>query len=226
MAESEGATVTAAVGAALLMLASPTELFRLAREGWFRAQGPDRWRLVDLVQGYIRHLRAAATIVETKQLASLFGITATRVLQLSDEGWFKPVSRNRWDRDDAVRGYLKFLRADERRVSKSAGEYRLRDAKAREVEMRVAERARVLIPYDEAETALDVVVGTVRAELGGIAARVTRDLVLRRDIERAINDALDRTADRLEKARIALKAGDAPLEAEPDDDAGRMGRPQ
>jgi hypothetical protein len=208
MAETEAGMVTGAVAVSLLMLGAPAELARLAREGWFKPAGPDRWRLVDLVQGYIRHLQAAAKVATTKQLASAFSITGTRVLQLSDEGWFKPLGKNRWDRDEATRGYFNFLRADDRRASKSAGEFRLRDAKARVVEMQLAERARDLIPYDEAETALETVVGMVRTEMGGVAARVTRDLVVRRAIEKAVNEALARIVDQLSKQIATLRQSD------------------
>jgi hypothetical protein len=107
-----------------------------------------------------------------------------------------------------VRGYISFLRADERRSSKSAGEFRLRDAKAKVVEMQLAERAHELIAYDEAETALETVVGLVRTEMGGVAARVTRDLGLRRSIEKAINDGLARVVARLAKEVVALRSGD------------------
>jgi hypothetical protein len=87
MAETETGMVTGAGAVSLLMLGAPAELARLAREGWFKPAGPDRWRLVDLVQGYIRHLQAAAKVATTKQLASAFSITATRGLRVRGVVW-------------------------------------------------------------------------------------------------------------------------------------------
>jgi hypothetical protein len=95
----------------------------------------------------------------------------------------------------------------------------LRDAKARVVEMQLAERARDLIRYNEAETALDTVVGMVRTEMGGVAARVTRDLVMRRAIEKAINEGLTRVVDRLSEEITALRKGDGAAGAVEDFDA-------
>jgi hypothetical protein len=219
MAEDEAGLVSGAVAVSLLMLHAPSELARLSREGWFKPAGKDRWRVVEIVQGMIRALQTQAGTATTQELAAVLEISGTRIQQLANEGWYKSIGKNRWNRDEVYRGYLKFLRADDRRSTKSAGEFRLRDAKAKVVEMQLAERARDLIRYDEAETALETVVGVVRTEMGGVGARVTRDLVMRRAIEKAINDGLTRVVERLAAEVAALKTGDGAAGAVRDFDA-------
>jgi hypothetical protein len=219
MAEDEAGLVSSAVAVSLLMLPTPSELSRLSREGWFKPAGKDRWRVVEIVQGMIRALQAHQGIATTQELIAVLEITGTRIGQLAAEGWFKPIAKNRWNRDEVYRGYLKFLKSDDRRSTKSAAENRVRDAKAREIEMRIAERERDLIRYEEAETALEAVVGMVRTEMGGVAARVTRDLPMRRAIEKAINEGLTRIVDRLAVEVAALQKGDGPAGAVEDFDA-------
>jgi hypothetical protein len=41
----------------------------------------------------------------------------------------------------AVQGYLRYLKGDERRSAKSAADSRVRDARALEIELRIAERS-------------------------------------------------------------------------------------
>jgi hypothetical protein len=110
------------------------------------------------------------------ELAALLEISGERIRQLAAEGWFKSVGKNHWNRDEVVSGYCKFLRAEDRRSTRSAAENLVREAKAREIEMRLTERARELIEFEEACAALDDIVGGIVSELVGLPAAATRDL--------------------------------------------------
>ncbi len=123
----------------------------------------------------------------------------------------------------SVRGYVHFLRENRKTTSKTAAAQRLQEARADEVQLRVAERQRELIPIEDAEAALDHLLGTVRAELAGLPARVTRDLPTRRLIDRGLNDALGRMADAFAASSEAARTGGDPAEAVADNGAGRMG---
>ena len=54
---------------------------------------------------------------------------------------------DRWRTDDAVRIYITYLRAEASHMSVSAGESRLREARAAAIEQRSARDARQLIPF-------------------------------------------------------------------------------
>jgi hypothetical protein len=85
-------------------------------------------------------------------------------------------------------------------------------ARAREIELRTAQRAGLLIETDEAFAILDDVFGMLRSDLGGLPATVTRDLEIRREIEKGVNEILNRTAKRLSLRAQALRAnGETPL---------------
>jgi phage terminase Nu1 subunit (DNA packaging protein) len=73
----------------------------------------------------------------------------------------------------------------------------LQRAKAREIELRNAEREHRLIEFDEAFTALDDIVGAIVSELSGLPAAATRDLVKRRQLDELVRGIRQRAANRL-----------------------------
>jgi hypothetical protein len=212
MADNEAGIVSTALAVSLLALDTPAELQRLSREGWFKPEGPDRWRLVPLVQGFARAAKFTATTATTAQLAACWGVTKQSVGQVSAEGWFKPLDGRRgvFNWLDANAGYVRYLKDGSRRASKSAADSRVRDARAHEIEVRTAERLHRLVAIEEFEAMIEGICGAVRAELSGLPARFTRDLVQRRALEREIHGVLERLADtadtiaeRVEKGRAA-----------------------
>jgi hypothetical protein len=102
----------------------------------------------------------------------------------------------------------------------------VRDARASEIELRVAERERRVIDIDEAISAMQTVVGIVRTIMGGIAARVTRDLQLRRTIEKAINEGFELVVSKLREEVAALRGGGRSTATIAADDADGMGATQ
>jgi hypothetical protein len=66
---------------------------------------------------------------------------------------------------------------------------RARDARAEASELALAVARRDVIPYAEAETATDFLCGVIADQIGGLPARVTRDMRERRAIEDALRRA-------------------------------------
>jgi phage terminase Nu1 subunit (DNA packaging protein) len=149
----------------------------------------------------------AITRVSQEGFARHIGVSRERVRQLLAEHVIELLSDGRIDLDRARLAYIQQLRT--RPVRSQAGD-KLREARAAEIELRVAERARRLIEIEEAVDAMVAVCGAIRTEMGGVPARVTRDLALRRQIENAINDALGRVADKCDAEAAALHTGGAP----------------
>lgn len=195
----------------------------MIRAGRVKPVAPDRWRIADIVRARIKSLIEAATYYTTPHMAEAFGISHQRVAQLRDEGVLHYDGKNRFHRDDTTRAYTAWQRAQDRRAKTTTSESRVRDARATEIEIRTAERSRQLIAIDEALESNATICGYVRTEFGGLAARVTRDLPLRRDIEKAVNDSLARIATRLVEEAANLETGRVPVDAVADDAAGSMG---
>lgn len=224
--EEQAGTVDTTMGMRLILLDDRQELRSLSRAGWFKQLAPDRWKMIDLVHGRIKALLELATTYTAEQIGNAFGITRQRVQQLTAEGVLKPVRKGRYDRDQATRDYVSWLRDQNRLANKQTSEGRVRDARATEIEIRTAERSRRLITLDEALDSNATLCGFVRTEFGGLAASVTRDLTLRREIEKAVNERFARIADRLVQEAANLETGGNADEAVADDDAGPVGEAQ
>jgi hypothetical protein len=130
-----------------------------------------------------------------------------RIRQLSKSGYISIPKRGYTTIISAVQGYIRFLKDEERKQTQTGAAERARDARAREIEQRIAERDRRLIPIDEAELAMDLLVGAVAKELDGMAARITRDMAFRRMIEADVHGAKIRIADALAEGKGTARTG-------------------
>lgn len=161
---------------------------------------------------------AADGTISIGTAAKLLKVSDERIRQLVKLGYIKRVGRGAFNLVNVVHGYIDFLKEEERRSSKSATASRMQDAKTAEIEMRIAEKRRQLIPVEDHHAALDIVVGKVRAEFSGLPARVTRDMGLRRQLEAETNASLNRIADAVEaSAEFIEKGGDLPSGGGADD---------
>lgn len=159
-----------------------------------------------------------AGMLNVSMAARLLMVSEERVRQLAKMGYVPKAARGKYPLVGLVQGYIKFLKDDERRSSKSATATRMQDAKTAEIEMRIAEKRRELIPVEDHHAAIDIVIGKVRAEFSGLPARFTRDLQLRRKLEAEVNDSFNRVADAVSaSAEFVEKGGDLPAGAGGDD---------
>lgn len=95
----------------------------------------------------------------------------------------KPDAEGRVDLVVVLPAFFNELRASLRAGSATASAERARLARAAAQELRLAEAQRTLIPSDDAETAMDHLVGTVLTSIASMPARLTRDVRQRRVIE-------------------------------------------
>lgn len=140
--------------------------------------------------------RVAPGELSSLQAANLILLSRARLYELVREGRIKMKAPNCFDTAEVVHGYIKFLRDDERRSSKSATLSRVQQARAVEIEQRTARASAQTVELSEALALVDVVIGGFKADLNGLPARLTRDMDERRRLEAEINDILTRAADR------------------------------
>lgn len=149
-----------------------------------------------------------------------------RIRQLVREGWIPKHgtgANTRYALVDVVQGYIRFRDDVEKRATKTAAATRISDARAREIELRTAIREGHLIDLDEAIEAVEELMGLLRSELSGLPARCTRDLQVRRTIETARNDILERIADLAAEKAAAMGSRRNSGAALPTDATGRVG---
>jgi phage terminase Nu1 subunit (DNA packaging protein) len=90
-------------------------------------------------------------------------------------------------------------------TSHSSGVVRIQDARAQEIELRVAREQHKLIEMEEVGAFLRESIGAFRSELSGLPAACTRDLALRAVIDTQVNNAVDRLRENFISASGQLK---------------------
>lgn len=158
-------------------------------------------------------------VVSSKVGAAFLGISQRWVQQLGTDGWAKPLSRGQWNLAELIQGYAASLKDENARKTKSAADSRVRDARAAEIEMRIAREDRKVIDLGEAAAALDRVVGDFLQAVGGLPARITRDPRERQRIEAICDAERLRLSDRFAESAQALRTGLPADQADDEDDA-------
>lgn len=124
--------------------------------------------------------------VKIDVLAGLFGVSERQARNLLQEAGVRPVSRGEWDLVRSVRGVFTRLREARQSTELSRARARQVDAAAKKTELATRRAERELVPLEDAQAALDLMMGKMVAEFSGFSARVTRDLELRRRLDREI----------------------------------------
>jgi hypothetical protein len=164
-----------------------------------------------------------ATIISTPVVCQLLMLSRQRIDQLVRDGYIKKLEKGQFSLVEAVQGYIRFLRDDHRRQTVTAADSRVRDARAKDIEVRTLQRLGRLVAIELLEEIIDTLCGMVRSEFAGLAAAVTRDLIQRRVIERDVNARLRRIAERAMAEAIRLEAYRSPADAVRDTGAGSVG---
>lgn len=149
-------------------------------------------------------------LLSTSEMADLLLIGPERVRQLVKGGHIPRVKRGRFDPETVVRSYIRYLKDEERRSSKSAAASRIQDIRAEKMEHDLKVARREYLPRDDMETTVDAMAAAVINEVAGLGARVTRDPVMKTAIDTETDNALNRIADKLARlAGAALEGGEA-----------------
>ena len=150
---------------------------------------------------------ASGDLITLDVAGRLLMIGPERIRQLNKAGYIPIPKRGFTTIVGAVQGYIRFLKDEDRKATATGAAERARDARAREIEQKIAERDRRLIPVEDAEFAMDTLVGVVNREMDGMAARITRDMVLRRQIEAEVHGAKNRISSSLSDSKGAARTG-------------------
>jgi hypothetical protein len=160
--------------------------------------------------------RPRGNTLTINQAAALFGRSTQWVHQLVNAGFITKEAKNQYTLVSLVRGALAYYEDLQTKSTKTAAASRATDARTREIELRIKERSRELIPLEDAKAVIGEMAAAVRAEFQGVSARFTRDIQERRRLEQEIDGAFDRLSRRSGEAERALATGQVDLEAEPE----------
>ncbi|MBB06593.1 MAG: hypothetical protein CML03_13970 [Pseudooceanicola sp.] len=158
--------------------------------------------------------RTRGQTITVSQAAALLGRSDRWVQGLVKSGYMDRAQRGEYTLVGVIRGALAYYEDQLAKNNKAAVASRATEARTREIELRIQERSRELIPMEDAKAVVGEMAALVRAELAGLAARYTRDMEARRALEEVIDGALERITVAADKAGSALVAGSGDLEAE------------
>lgn len=159
-------------------------------------------------------------MVSAAQLAKKIDLSPQRAAELVRTGLFQADADGRLNEDACIIQYVRFLRDEGRKSTASAAASRHADAKAREVELRIAKETRKVIAADEVCDFLIETVGTFRSRLSGVPAACTRDPELRATIETQLDDVIADLNRDFTGAAAAIEAGRPFSEEDQDDGNG------
>ncbi|WP_336801707.1 hypothetical protein [Kaistia sp. MMO-174] len=214
-AEPEGSRLPPEAAAALLAT-TPETLKRLAQQGVIPGTEGGTYPAGRLIQQYVAHISSDECGLQ--DASELIMVSKERIRQLVEAGYITKLRANRYSKRGVVQGYIRFLKDEERRSSKSATASKVGEARAREIELRIAQKEHRICDTEDAIGVVEEIVGMYRSELSGLPARLARnDLPLRREIEKNVNGILDRVSATLAKRALALRTGGEAFEADAED---------
>lgn len=161
-----------------------------------------------------------AGVITVSNAAKLLMLESDRrVQQLVAEGWIQKDSRGRYLTVAVVQGYIRFLKEQLKERNQNTHTNRLSDSRARSIEVKTAKDEHELVEFDEVAALVDEIAGTLRSELMGFGASMTRDTTMRKKIDAGIDAVFARTQARIVEALKALAESGEIVEADSEDDA-------
>lgn len=160
--------------------------------------------------------RQQGQTITVDQAAALLNRSRRWVYNLVQGGYIAKVSTGAYTVVEVVRGAVAYYEDQIAKNQKTAAASRATDARTREIELRIKERSRELIPLEDARAELADWCSAARAEFQGLPARYTRDMQERRRLEQEIDGAFERLSKRTSEAEHALAAGEGAVSTEPE----------
>lgn len=158
--------------------------------------------------------------VSTAFLSAVLGITKRHIARLTHEGVLPKIAHGRYELAASVQRYMEHnARGQVARHTPEPSGDRVRDARARQIELRMAREDRAIITLPEALATVDEVAGEYLQSIGSLPARITRDPRERQRIEAICDTERLRVADRFAEKASALRSGVPANEADDEDDA-------
>ena len=131
--------------------------------------------------------RRGRSTVNATELGVHLALTRQRISALADtEHVIERLPDGRFDQDACRFAYLKWLRDPARRSARSEAAVKHAEAKTQLLHIRIEEKQRRLVRREDVNELIDAIAGIVLTHLSGMAARCSRDMVVRRNIDAVV----------------------------------------
>ena len=172
----------------------------------------------------MKKISLADVVINLSEAGRLIGKSQPWVNKLVKDGFIKRTARGLYSPAAVAQGYAASLIEQRKKASRTGTLSLVQAARAREIDLPIARAESKLITTEEMLETVDEIIGMLKADCDGVPASVTRDQILRRLIESALDAIFTRAADRLEQKAHDLSAGGSTAAAGGEDAPGRVGR--
>ena len=148
--------------------------------------------------------------ITADQAVALLGKSRAWFFDRVKEGHIQKEAKGRYTLVRIVRGVMDYYDTLLTKQTKTQAASRVTEARAREVELRIAERERSLIPTDDAIEVVDTIIGAFRQELDSLPAAYTRNIDDRKRLEALIDAAKNRLGEVYATAKRTARTGESP----------------
>lgn len=145
-------------------------------------------------------------LLSTTSLANILGMDRSYVARLSEQGILPKRDDGKFDAVETLSNYCRYLRAKLNGRENNPRDELLR-LKTVDLEIKIEERLKHLIPITSALDTIDLLCGMFKSRLVGMPASATRDIQLRNKLEDFVDNLLHDLANECERAAKALGAG-------------------
>jgi hypothetical protein len=150
----------------------------------------------------------ADDVVTANSLATHLGCTRQNVARLTAEAIIEQRSDGHYDQTASRLRYIKHLRTP--RSARSDADAAHVRAKAIMLQIKIMERQRKLVLREDANALIEEICGVVLTHLSGMAARCSRDMAVRRNIDAVVYQVRTELAEVC--TRMADERGEPPLD--------------
>ena len=141
-------------------------------------------------------------IVTATAMAEHLFLDRSYLARLQAQGAIEKRGDGKYDLAATRRAYITYLREERKRSPRTEADVSYQTARADLIRLRILERQKQLIPAEVHDAFVEDLTGLVLAGLSGLSAKCSRDLAVRRDIDKAVFEL------RRELAQAAIKLAD------------------
>jgi hypothetical protein len=149
-------------------------------------------------------------IVSANGLATHLGCSRQNIARLTAEAVIEQRSDGCYDQTASRLKYIKHLRSEHRRSPRTQADADHIKVKTEMLQLRLLEKQRKLVCREDANALMDQMCGVVLTHLSGMAARCSRDMVVRRNIDAVVHQVRTELAQVC--TRMADERGEPPLD--------------
>jgi hypothetical protein len=150
-----------------------------------------------------------STEITLEDLATLTNLSKTWLNKLANEGYYKAERRGVYKLSAVILGLLKHDKDQRKAASQTAGMAEVQKARAREINLRIAQREGTLMEMQEHHEIFDIAFGILKNAIESLPARFIRnDKPLRRQLDEGIQESFKVASDKF--AQLSAGSKDTP----------------